>query len=345
MSKQRKSLGAAKKNKNDEFYTDILDIEKEVKYYKAKFRNKIVFCNCDDPEESHFWKYFYLNFAHLGLKGLISTHYSDTEKTYKLEYDGKDIVKTMLKQNGDFRSPECIEILKNSNVVMTNPPFSLFREYVAQLIKYNKKFLIIGSQNAITYKEIFQLIKENKIWLGCRSGGFRFRVPNTYNTGNIVEENGQKYAKLGNITWYTNLSHRRRNEELLLYKTYEGNEQDYPRYDNYDAVEVSKTKDILLDYKGVMGVPISFLDKYNPEQFEIIGLGNGRENFTPTKDYINPKMVSKDGKITNGGAINRVLAIKVNEPPKGMCYVSDNLNEDEYLVAPYARVLIRHRNI
>lgn len=256
---KNKNLHKAKKEKNDEFYTMLTDIEKELKHYKNHFKNKIIFCNCDDPTESNFWKYFSLNFNFLGLKKLISTHYEKEIPSYKLEFDGIDLVKTPLKQNGDFRSPECIEILKECDIVVTNPPFSLFREYVAQLIEYKKKFIIIGSLNAITYKETFKLIKDNKIWLG-NSSPKEFLQPD----GEI--------KKFGNIYWFTNLEHKKRNEELILYKEY--NSKDYPNYDNYDVINVDKVKYIPKDYFGVMGVPITFLDKYNPKQFEILGISN-----------------------------------------------------------------------
>ncbi|KEZ22473.1 adenine-specific methyltransferase EcoRI family protein [Glaesserella parasuis] len=280
-----KNLHRANREKNDEFYTQLVDIENELRHYTQHFKDKIIFCNCDDPEESNFFRYFALNFEHLGIKKLIATHFDANEPTYKLEIDreldlntdGKidfqDIQRIPLQQNGDFRSPECIEILKQSDIVVTNPPFSLFREYVAQLIEYEKKFVIVGNQNAITYKETFKLIKENKIWLGNKSGDMAFRVPDYYEekaTRYWQDETGQKWRSLGNICWFTNLDHAKRHEELLLYNTYSAEE--YPKYDNYDAIEVSKTKDIPIDYQGAMGVPITFLDKYNPEQFEIIGL-------------------------------------------------------------------------
>ncbi|ATW44166.1 adenine-specific methyltransferase EcoRI family protein [Glaesserella parasuis] len=280
-----KNLHRANREKNDEFYTRLVDIENELRHYTQHFKDKIIFCNCDDPEESNFFRYFALNFEHLGIKKLIATHFDANEPTYKLEIDreldlntdGKidfqDIQRIPLQQNGDFRSPECIEILKQSDIVVTNPPFSLFREYVAQLMEYEKKFVIVGNQNAITYKETFKLIKENKIWLGNKSGDMAFRVPDYYEekaTRYWQDETGQKWRSLGNICWFTNLDHAKRHEELLLYNTYSAEE--YPKYDNYDAIEVSKTKDIPIDYQGAMGVPITFLDKYNPEQFEIIGL-------------------------------------------------------------------------
>ncbi|MFK5040730.1 adenine-specific methyltransferase EcoRI family protein [Glaesserella parasuis] len=280
-----KNLHRANREKNDEFYTRLVDIENELRHYTQHFKDKIIFCNCDDPEESNFFRYFALNFEHLGIKKLIATHFDANEPTYKLEIDreldlntdGKidfqDIQRIPLQQNGDFRSPECIEILKQSDIVVTNPPFSLFREYVAQLIEYEKKFVIVGNQNAITYKETFKLIKENKIWLGNKSGDMAFRVPDYYEekaTRYWQDETGQKWRSLGNICWFTNLDHAKRHEELLLYNTYSAEE--YPKYDNYDAIEVNKVKDIPFDYQGAMGVPITFLDKYNPEQFEIIGL-------------------------------------------------------------------------
>lgn len=262
------NLHAAKKAANDEFYTRIEDIENELRHYKDHFKNKIIFCNCDDPEESNFWKYFELNFEFLELKKLISTHYNATEPSYKLELigdidgDGKvtkgDIIKTPLKQNGDFRSPECVEILKEADIVVTNPPFSLFIPYVEQLIKYNKKFLIIGNKNAITYKEVFPLIKDNKLWLGYTS-------PKEF-----IQPDGDEPKSMTGLTrWFTNLETKKRKEDLLLYKKY--NAKDYPKYDNYDIINVDKVKDIPMDYYEAIGVPITFLDSYNPDQFKILG--------------------------------------------------------------------------
>lgn len=258
--KKNSNLHKAKQAKNDEFYTQLNDIENELKNYKSHFKDKVIFCNCDDPDWSNFWLYFSINFNSLGLKKLISTHFESNKPSYKLEMNEYgETIKTDLTQNGDFRSPECIELLKEADIVVTNPPFSLFREYVAQLIEYDKKFLVIGSNNAITYKEIFKLIKDNKLWLG------------TTNPKKFKQPNGEM-KNFGNINWFTNLEHSKRNEEIILYKTYQGNEADYPKYDNYDAIEVSKVKDIPIDYEGAMGVPITFLDKYNPSQFEILGL-------------------------------------------------------------------------
>ena len=260
-----KNLRKANKEKNDEFYTQLSDIEKELKHYKKYFKGKVVFCNCDDPKGSNFWKYFEMKFDSLGLKKLISTHFEKEKPSYKLEIirdqkgQKQKPIKTALKQNGDFRSPECIEILKEANIVITNPPFSLFREYVAQLIAYKKKLIIIGNQNSITYKEIFKLIQDNIIWLG-----------HTY-PKEFLQPNGS-IKKFGNISWFTNLEIKKRHENLILYKTY--NPKEYPKYDNYDAINVDKVKDIPIDYKRVMGVPITFMDKYNPDQFEILdGIG------------------------------------------------------------------------
>ena len=274
------TLIKAKKEKNDEFYTRYEDIEAEVSKYKEYFKNKVVYLNCDNKEKSMFWKFFELNFDDFQLKKLIATYYSETEPVYayKLELrDGfighKDIVKTPLIGNGDFRSQECIDILKESDIVCTNPPFSLFREYVSQLMKYNKQFLIIGNQNAFTYKEIFPLIKDNKIWLGysCNKT-MKFYVPNSYEAQGY--DNGIPYVKVPAITWFTNIPNKKRNEPMVLTATYaEGtnHREDYPKYDNYDAIEVSKCKNIPCDYDGVMGVPITFLNDYCPEQFELLG--------------------------------------------------------------------------
>lgn len=276
-----KSLAKAKEQKNDEFYTKITDIEKELRHYKDHFKGKIIFCNCDDPEYSNFWRYFQLNFYELGLKKLISTHYEEKKPSYKMEIisgDNKqqvgipDYIKTPLQQNGDFRSPECVEILKEADIVITNPPFSLFKEYLSQLIEYKKSFIIIGNAFAITYKEVFPLIRDNKVWLGYNSGDMEFTVPSYYEprATRYREENGVKYRSLGNICWLTNLDIPKRHEELTLYKQYSPSK--YPKYDNYDAIEVGKISEIPCDYYGVMGVPTTFISKYNPKQFEIIGM-------------------------------------------------------------------------
>ena len=278
------NLHNAKTAKNDEFYTQLTDIEKELKHYKKHFEGKVVYCNCDDVRWSNFFKYFSMNFEHLGLKKLICTAYNENGQGIVYEYNGdlngnrivddEEIEVKYLEGNGDFRSAECIEILKQADIVVTNPPFSLFREYVAQLMEYGKKFLIIGNGNAITYKEIFPLIKENKIWLGVSLNMTKchFIVPQSYEGSNVFYENGNKMAKVNNAIWFTNLDHAKRHTELDLYKKY--NVEEYPKYDNYDAIEVSKVAEIPMDYDGVMGVPITFLDKYCPTQFEIVGIAN-----------------------------------------------------------------------
>ena len=333
MASANANLHKAKDAKNDEFYTQLTDVSKEMMHYKKHFKDKIVFCNCDDPTWSAFWKYFHLNFAELGLKKLISTHYDREEATYKMEYEGGDDndieagVKTPLEGNGDFRNKECLDLLDECDIVVTNPPFSLFREYMACLMEHNKKFLIIGNKNSITYKEFFPLLKENKVWIGYES-------PSEFDTPNGLSKKVQ-----GLCRWFTNLDIKKRHEKLILWKHY--TPEEYPKYDNYDAINVDKVSEIPCDYDGVMGVPITFLDKYNPEQFEIIELGNSRDNFTPNKDYINPKKHLKNGKVANGGAINCVLAIEQNTVPVGIVYyTSDN---SKYLVPPYARILIRRK--
>jgi hypothetical protein len=280
------TLQKANKAKNDEFYTQLTDIEKECSHYKDHFKDKTIFCNCDDPDTSNFWRYFHINFSIIGLKKLVSTHFVYKDlftpgDTYKMEYEGGNDAdftvgkKTTLKENGDFRSDECTDILKESNIVITNPPFSLFREYVAQLIECKKNFLIIGNQNNISYKEIFHFIKENKIWLGLDNGGTKwFQVPPHYDiqteTRIKVDGNGTKFFSMGNIAWFTDLDHKKRHQKLPLFRQY--STSDYPKFDNYNAINVSKYIDIPIDYNGVMGVPITFLDKYNPDQFEIIGI-------------------------------------------------------------------------
>jgi len=310
-------LEKARNAKNDEFYTQIFDIERECQHYAEHFKNKVVLCNCDDPYESAFFKYFAMNFNLFGLKKLIAScyigssiankqmslfeHESAENKTTKhphrieitemadenaSDMRGLPLVEyilrnrknalTRLQGDGDFRSPECIEMLKEADIVVTNPPFSLFREYVSQLIENNKKFLIIGNQNALTYKETFSLIRENKVWLGIDNGGTKwFQVPPHYEIQTetrIKIENGVKYFSMGSIMWFTNLDHKKRHEELILFRKY--NCEEYPKYDNYDIINVDKYADIPADYNGIMGVPITFVDKYNPEQFEILGVAN-----------------------------------------------------------------------
>lgn len=284
MASANANLHKAKDAKNDEFYTQLTDVAKELMHYKAHFKDKIVLCNCDDPTWSAFWKYFHLNFAELGLKKLISTHYDREEATYKMEYTGGDDndidvgVKTPLEGNGDFRNQECLDLLDESDIVVTNPPFSLFREYVACLMEHKKKFLILGNMNALTYKEIFPLIRDNQLWYGAsiHSGDRKFYVPDDYPlkaSGCGVDDNGRKFIRVKGVRWYTNLDYKARHEKLVLWKNY--TPEEYPKYDNYDAINVNKYSEIPCDYDGVMGVPITFIDYYCPEQFEIVAFRKG----------------------------------------------------------------------
>lgn len=276
MGNKNTKLHNAKDEKNDEFYTQLTDIERELVHYKSHFKDKVVFCNCDDPEYSNFWRFFAGRFNQFGLKKLIATHYEESKPSYMLsmERQGRErppVIKH-LESNGDFRSPECIELLKQADIVVTNPPFSLFREYVAQLMEYGKKFVIIGPQNAITYKEIFPLLKDNKMWLGYgfQGGNAYFAVKDGRGYAHGVFDEKTGLVKFRNCCWYTNLDIKKRHEDLILYKHYASEE--YPTYDNYNAIEVSKVAEIPCDYDGVMGVPITFMDKYNPQQFEIIDI-------------------------------------------------------------------------
>lgn len=274
-------LDNAKVNKKDEFYTQMIDIEKEIIHYTKHFRDKIVYCNCDNPEVSNFWKYFYDHFIELGLRELYATFYGEGANFHR--YDGENVVITQLQGNGDFRSDECIQILRQSDIVVTNPPFSLFREYISQLNSYNKDFLIISNINAITYKEVFPLIQANKVWLGvCFGRGISgFIVPDNYElygTETMVNENGERIISPNNCMWLTSLDNEKRHQPIKLVKKYEGNEEAYPFYDNYYGINVNKTQDIPADYMGAMGVPITFLNKYDPEQFEIIKFRKGDDD-------------------------------------------------------------------
>ncbi len=293
-------LHVAKKSKNDEFYTQLLDIERELVHYEGHFHDKVVYCNCDDPHVSNFFEYFFINFKRLGLKKLISACYKekdldllkDSNNTpgFFVTYSGEkkrkeDVIRdniTYFKGDGDFNSEESIRLLKQSDIIVTNPPFSLFRKYVDQLVKNNKKFLIIGNINAITYKEIFKLIKDNNAWLGINLGrGISgFIVPahyELYGTEVKIDEQGNRIVSPNNCLWLTNLDHAQRHQEIKLTKTYYDNKALYPRYDNYDAINVNKTNDIPYDFEGVMGVPITFLHKFNPEQFELIKFRKGED--------------------------------------------------------------------
>jgi hypothetical protein len=399
-----RSLHAAKTAKQDEFYTQYVDIQKEIEAYLEfdpdTFRGKVVYCNCDDPFESNFFKYFAANFNKLGLKRLITTSYDGSPIAGQLtlfpEYDegnGKrqkpkalavildrvkdedgdgaanvSDVELFLKRNkaarvalkgndkhpgGDFRSAECVALLKEADIVITNPPFSLFREYVAQLVEHEKRFLIIGNVQAITYKEIFPLIKADKIWMGVtiHSGDREFRVPDHYPlnaAGWRVDENGAKYIRVKGVRWWTNLDHGRRHEELPL-MTMEDNlrfskhkeikgKAEYDRYDNYDAIEVPYTDAIPSDYEGDMGVPITFLDRYNPDQFEI--LGYEKSYHLQTKTYEMQVQVDTAGKRSNVTKLNDGAAIKVDRPPTDETYY---IVDGEYYIQQYKRIFIRHR--
>ena len=290
-----KDLNKAKAAKKDEFYTRLEDIELELKHYRPHFKGKTVLCNCDDPRCSNFFRYFTLNFEVLGLKKVIATCYKnqdvdlfsqhECEKAVYQIYEGDkngnrkvdddEIEVKYLEGDGDFRSKECVALLEEADIVVTNPPFSLFREFVSFLVQHNKKFLIIGNINAIKYKEIFPLIMDNKLWLGAsiHSGDREFQVPDDYPlqaSSCRIDENGKKYIRVKGVRWYSNLDYDERYEDIPLFKKY--TPQEYPTYINYNAIEVSKTCDIPCDYDGLMGVPITFMDKYNPDQFEIVGM-------------------------------------------------------------------------
>lgn len=278
---KNENLHKAKDAKNDEFYTRIEDVAEELRHYKKHFEGKVVFCNCDDPTWSAFWRYFHLNFAELGLKKLISTHYDRSEPTYKMEYEGgndNDVevgVKTLLEGNGDFRSMECLDLLDECDIVVTNPPFSLFREFVGTLMEHDKRFIIWGNNNAITYKEFFPLLKENKVWLGYTANKTcTFRVAEGYRFDEKLTaqfNDGHKYGKVPAISIFTNLDIQKRHEKLILWKHF--SPEEYPTYLNVDnAINVDSVDDIPCDYNGIIGVPITFLSKHNPDQFEIIGI-------------------------------------------------------------------------
>ena len=321
------NLHLAKEAKNDEFYTRIEDVAEELRHYKHHFKDQIVFCNCDDPTWSAFWKYFHLNFAELGLKKLISTHYDANESTYKMEYMGGDDndvevgIKTPLLGNGDFRNQECLDLLDESDIVVTNPPFSLFREYVAVLMEHEKNFLIIGNKNAITYKEFFPLLKDDKVWIGCT------------NVKEFLQPDGS-IKKFGNIGWFTNLDVAKRHEKLILWKNY--TPEEYPKYDNYDAINVDKVSDIPLDYDGVMGVPITFLDSYCPEQFEIVGISMANSSLM-TKHYGDYIGYKQNGEKTGRtGSTFGACPVLVKNDHKTVYYEKDGIQ----VQATYCRIFI-----
>lgn len=343
-----KILRQAKKNKMDEFYTQLSDIERELRHYKPHFKNKVVYSNCDDPRISNFFNYFALNFEQLKLKKLITTCYKNqdwnlfsqntSEQAVYLEYEGdknnnklpdpEEIGIHPLKGDGDFRSEESIELLKQADIVVTNPPFSLFREYVEQLIEHNKKFVIVGHQNAITYKEIFSLIKDNKLWLGYGfKGGAGHFINTTYENTQTATDVRDGMIRVSGVVWFTNLKIKKSEEDLILYKKYSKSE--YPKYENYNAINVDKVKEIPVDYKGHMGVPVTFLNKYNPDQFEIIGLGissSGIEmGVKPYKEE--HKKYRKD--VQNRAAVDGDLYMIINNEVK----------------VPYARIIIKNKRL
>jgi hypothetical protein len=381
------NLKKANKAKNDEFYTQLVDIEKELKHYKEQFRGKVVYCNCDDPFESNFFKYFASNFNALGLKRLIATSYKPSpiantqlslfgnDKTLAkikgrpkttankfiinevsdLDGDGafdlRDIAEQLkanknnewspLKGEGDFRSKESIELLNQADIVVTNPPFSLFREYVAQLVEYHKKFLIIGNTNAITYKEIFKLIKDNKLRTGYTNFnvGMFFEVPKEWEKYHHIDENGKKIARVSTSCWFTNLEVEKHNQDIVLYKKY--NKADYPNYENYEAIDVSKVQEIPMDYKKEMGVPITFVDKYSPDQFKIIALGIvGSIDFTKNK-----KMeILKEGKPTGKFTVNaKGTLYRKYEPERDVYPAFRDVETNDLYSSIYARIIIKNK--
>lgn len=345
---QNSLLKDAKANKKDEFYTQLSDIEKELKHYKKHFKGKAVLCNCDDPRVSNFFHFFSYNFEKFGLKKLIATCYksqdmdlfsqNNSEKAIYLEYDGdkngdnvpnpEEIGIKHLQGDGDFRSKECIELLKQADIIVTNPPFSLFREYVSQLVEYDKKFILVGHQNAIKYKEIFPLIRDNKIWLGFGfTGGAGHFLNTQYDDYATAANHKEGMIRVSGVHWFTNLDINKRHEDLLLYKKY--TPEEYLKYENFDAINVDVTKDIPVDYKGMMGVPITFMDKYNPDQFEIIGVGIanlGREiGIQPYK----PEHKKFRKEVQKRGAVD------------GDLYFVKN-GEVE---VPYSRIIIKHKKL
>ena len=366
---KNKDLHKAKDAKKDEFYTQSSDIERELRYYERHFKDKVVYCNCDDPYESNFFKYFALKFNFLGLKKLIATCYigspiansqlslfddeSEENKTTKVPHkieitetpdmnnDGAvDLTDvelllasdrnhlTRLKGDGDFRSKECVELLKEADIVVTNPPFSLFREYVAQLIEYEKKFVIIGHQNAISYRETFKLIKENKLWLGYGfNGGSGHFINKHYEDYATAGDHREGMIRVSGVHWFTNLDISKRHEDLILYKSY--NSEEYPKYENYDAININATKDIPVDYAGVMGVPITFLDKYNPDQFEIIGLGISNSGIEIGVQPYKEEHKKYRKEVQKRGAVDGDLYMMTN----GVVDV------------PYARILIKNKTL
>lgn len=313
------NLHRAKEAKNDEFYTQLSDVENELVHYREHFKGKTVFCNCDDPTWSAFWKYFHLNFGFLGLRRLISTHYDKEQSTYMMEYlggDDNDVsvgTKTPLKGNGDFRNEECLELLRQSDIVVTNPPFSLAREYISCLETSGNGFLIVGDLNWTGYKDVFPLLRDSRLWLG-------------YTAIKKFSQPDGSFKKFGNKLWFTNLDIKKRHENLILYKHY--SPEEYPKYDNYDAINVDKVSDIPLDYNGVMGVPITFMNQYNPDQFEIIGLGIANLGLECGVQPYKPHHKQYRKEVQHKGQVD------------GDLYMVD---ANDHPVVPYTRILIRQR--
>ena len=321
-------LRTAKTAKNDEFYTLMEDIEKELRFYTESFEGKVVYCNCDDYRQSNFYKYFYYNFHYLKLKKLICTGYkADGNGLYAI-YDGKIELNGKLNGDGDFRSEECIEYLKECDVVVTNPPFSLFRQYVKQLMDYGKKFIIIGNNNAITYKEIFPYIKDNKMWLGINSNKtMEFIIPMSYEKWDRIEGN-RKYCKGPAISWFTNVPYVYERKPLILTKSYYVNPSAYPKFDNFDAINVDKVADIPMDYDGVMGVPITFLKNYYPNQFSIIGLGISNSGLSCGVEPYKKRWRDYRINVQKRVAVDGDLYMVINQEVK----------------VPYARILIKKKD-
>ena len=342
------NLTQAKANKKDEFYTQLTDIERELNHYKKHFKGKVVYCNCDDPRVSNFFHYFSYNFEKLGLKKLITTCYRNenlnvysqnaSNHSIKLEYEGdkngnnvpdiEEIGVKHLDGDGDFRSDESIELLKQADIVVTNPPFSLFREYVSQLIEHDKKFIIVGHQNAISYREIFKLIKENKMWLGYGfKGGASHFINTHYEDYATASDKKDGMIRVSGVVWFTNLDISKRHEDLILYKNY--TQDEYPVYENYDAINVDKTKDIPVDYGGAMGVPITFLNKHNPEQFEILGLGISNSGIEIGVQPYKPEHKKYRKEVQKRGAVDGDLYMMIDGEVK----------------VPYARVIIKNKRL
>lgn len=357
---QNRSLQAAKAAKEDEFYTQLSTIEKEMRHYTKQFKNKSILCNCDDPKVSNFFHFFSHNYEKLSLKKLITTCYKNqntsvfskhTEETGAyLEYDGDkngnripdpdEIGIHKLSGDGDFRSEECVNLLKQADIVVTNPPFSLFREYVTQLIENKKKFLILANQNSLSTKDVFELVRDGKLWLGYENGDMSFRVPDHYEARETrfwVDEHGGKWRSFGTMCWLTNIDIAKRHEELILYKKY--NRKAYPKYDNFDAIEVGKVEDIPAGYKGMMGVPAGFLTKHNPDQFEIVGITKTWCGMA-TKKYPKQTQVNADGKKSEVSKLNDGAVLKSKKRPTGKTYYIVGKN---YYTQTYPRILIRRK--